>query len=126
MLGTYTLSAGYYDAYYSKAQKVRTLIKEDFEKVFRDVDVLIAPSMPCVAPKIGESKKSSMFGELMDLLAEPSAVAGLPGISIPCGFSNDLPVGVQFIGRFNDEKRILNVANLFQRETDFHLFKPDL
>ena len=126
MLGTYTLSAGYYDAYYSKAQKVRTLIKEDFEKVFRNVDILIAPSMPCVAPKIGESKKSSMFGELMDLLAEPSAVAGLPGISIPCGFSDDLPVGVQFIGKFNDEKSILNVANLFQKETDFHLSKPDL
>lgn len=126
MLGTYTLSAGYYDAYYSKAQKVRTLVKENFEDIFKKVDVLVAPSMPCVAPKIGESEKSPMFGELMDLLAEPSAIAGLPGISIPCGFSDNLPVGIQFIGKFDDEKIVLDVANYFQKETDFHSFPPEL
>jgi len=126
MLGTYTLSAGYYDAYYSKAQKVRTLIKKDFEDAFRMVDLLIAPSMPCVAVKIGESEKSSMFGELMDVLTEPSSVSGLPGISIPCGFSNGMPVGIQFIGNMNGERKLIEVAKLFQEETDFHKSKPKL
>jgi aspartyl-tRNA(Asn)/glutamyl-tRNA(Gln) amidotransferase subunit A len=126
MLGTYTLSSGYYDAYYSKAQKVRTLIKEDFEETFKKVDAIVAPSMPCVAPKLGESEKSSMYGELIDLLNEPSAVAGLPGISVPCGFSEGLPVGVQFIGRFGDELKISAVSNLFQKGTDFHLSKLNL
>ena len=90
MLGTYTLSSGYYDEYYSKAQKVRTLIKNDFDKAFENVDMIVAPSMPCIAPKVGESEKSPMFGEMIDLLTEPSSVAGLPGISIPCGFSEDM------------------------------------
>lgn len=126
MLGTYALSAGYYDAYYSKAQKVRTLIKEDFEKAFSEVDIIVAPAMPCVAPKLGESEKSPMFGELMDLLTEPSSVAGLPGVSVPCGFSNDLPVGVQFIGNFGDESKIIQVSDLFQKETDFHKSKPKI
>ena len=126
MLGTYTLSSGYYDAYYSKAQKVRTLIREDFEKAFKNIDVIVAPSMPCVAPKLGESEKSSMFGELSDLLTEPSSVAGLPGISVPCGFSEEMPVGIQFIGNFNEEKKIIEVANLFQKETDFHNSRPKL
>ena len=126
MLGTYTLSSGYYDAYYAKAQKVRTLIKNDFEKAFENIDMIVAPSMPCIAPKIGESEKSSMFGEMIDLLTEPSSVAGLPGISIPCGFSDGMPVGIQFIGKFNGEKNILSVASLFQKETDFHKSKPQL
>jgi aspartyl-tRNA(Asn)/glutamyl-tRNA(Gln) amidotransferase subunit A len=126
MLGTYTLSSGYYDEYYSKAQKVRTLIKNDFDKAFENVDMIVAPSMPCIAPKVGESEKSPMFGEMIDLLTEPSSVAGLPGISIPCGFSEDMPVGIQFIGKFNGEKSILSTANLFQKETDFHRSKPKL
>jgi len=126
MLGTYTLSSGYYDAYYAKAQKVRTLIKNDFEKAFENIDMIVAPSMPCIAPKVGESEKSSMFGELMDLLTEPSSVAGLPGISIPCGFYENMPIGIQFIGKFNGEKNILSVANLFQKETDFHKSRPKL
>lgn len=126
MLGTYVLTSGYYDAYYSKAQKVRTLIKEDFEKAFEDVDVIVAPSMPCVAPKIGESDKSSMFGELMDLLTEPSSVAGLPGISVPCGMSEGLPVGLQFIGKMNDESKIIQVSNSFQKGTDFHKSYPKI
>ncbi|MBW6441602.1 Asp-tRNA(Asn)/Glu-tRNA(Gln) amidotransferase subunit GatA [Patescibacteria group bacterium] len=126
MLGTYTLSSGYYDAYYSKAQKVRTLIKNDFEKAFQNVDVLVAPSMPCIAPKIGESDKFPMFGELIDLLNEPSAVAGLPGITVPCGISEGMPVGAQFIGNFNCEDKIIYVSNLFQKETDFHKIGPKL
>ncbi len=126
MLGTYTLSSGYYDAYYAKAQKVRTLIKQDFEKAFKSIDIIVAPSMPGVAPKLGESDKSSMFGELMDLLTEPSSVVGLPGISVPCGFSEGMPVGIQFIGKFNDEKTLIDVANLFQKEKEFHKSKPKL
>ncbi len=126
MLGTYTLSSGYYDAYYSKAQKVRTLIIEDFRKAFEKIDVIVAPSMPCIASKIGESEKSPMFGELIDLLTEPSAVAGLCGISIPCGLSENMPVGVQFIGDIGEERKIIEVSNLFQKETDFHKIRPEL
>jgi len=124
MLGTYTLSSGYYDAYYSKAQRVRTLIKNDFEKAFKDLDIIVAPSMPCVAPKLGESDKSSMFGELMDVLTEPSSVAGLPGISVPCGLSDEMPVGIQFIGKFAEEDKIIKVSYLFQKEIGF--IKPKL
>lgn len=126
MLGSYVLSAGYYDAYYSKAQKVRTLVIEDFQNAFKKVDVLVAPSMPCVALKLGVSQKSSMFGELMDVLAEPSSVAGLPGISIPCGFSENLPIGLQFIGNYNEEDKIIGVSKVFQEATDFHKSKPKL
>lgn len=126
MLGTYTLSSGYYDAYYSKAQRVRTLIKSDFEDAFKKIDMIVAPSMPCIAPELGQSEKSSMYGELMDLLSEPSSVAGLPGISIPCGFSENMPVGLQFIGKFFDEKTLIEVSNLFQEGTDFHKDFPSL
>ena len=126
MLGTYTLSSGYYDAYYSKAQRVRTLIKNDFDKAFRDLDVIVAPSMPCVAPKLGESDKSSMFGELMDVLTEPSSVAGLPGISVPCGLSGGMPVGIQFIGNFFEEDKIIEVSNLFQKDIGFIKPKPEI
>lgn len=120
MLGAYTLSAGYYDNYYSKAQKVRTLIVNDFNKAFEKVDVIVGPTMPCIAPKIGESEKSAMFGELIDVLAEPSSIAGLPGISIPCGISQNMPVGLQFIGKMFEEETLLGIANQFQEITDFH------
>ncbi len=126
MLGTYTLSAGYYDAYYSKAQKVRTLIVDDFNKAFNEVDMIIGPTMPCVALNLGDPEKSPMFGELMDVLAEPSAIAGLPGISIPCGLSENMPVGVQLIGKHFDENKLGAVAYAFQKATDYHLKKPNL
>jgi len=126
MLGTYVLSAGYYDAYYAKAQKVRTLIINDFNKVFEKVDLLIAPSMPCVALNIGESAKSAMFGEMMDVLNEPSCIAGICGVTVPCGFASSLPVGVQIIGRMNDEKSILGAVNKYQESTNFHKEKPNL
>jgi len=126
MLGAYTLSSGYYDAYYAKAQKVRTLIVNDFNKAFEKVDIVIGPSMPCVALKLGESDKSPMFGELMDVLAEPSSIAGLPGVSINCGFSQGLPVGVQLIGPQFSESKLLRVANVFQMNTDFHNKEPKL
>lgn len=112
MLGAYTLSAGYYNEYYAKAQKVRTLIVNDFKKAFAQVDLIAAPSMPCTALKIGESQKSPIFGELMDVLAEPSSIAGLPAISIPFGVDeNNLPIGVQFIGAQFSEKKIIDVAS---------------
>jgi len=126
MLGAYTLSAGYYDAYYAKAQKVRTLIKENFDEVFRKVDLLIAPSMPCVALPVGESAKSPMFGEMMDVLNEPACIAGVPGVSVPCGFDEGLPVGVQIMSKMNEEQKIFGALLKFQKATNFHLEKPAL
>jgi len=112
MLGAYTLSAGYYDEYYAKAQKVRTLIVDDFRKAFSRVDLIVAPSMPCTALKIGESQKSPIFGELMDVLAEPSSIAGLPAISLPFGLDEkNLPIGMQFIGPQFSEKKIIGAAS---------------
>lgn len=120
MLGTYTLSYGYYDAYYKKAQRVRTLIVENFKEVFKEVDVIVAPSMPTPAIKIGESAKYSFFGELADILTEPSSIAGLPAISIPAGLTkNNLPVGLQIMGNYFDEATILNLAYQFEQETKF-------
>ena len=120
MLGTYTLSYGYYDAYYKKAQKVRTLIINDFKRVFKEVDVIIAPTTPTVAIKLGEFEKYPFFGEIMDVLNEPAAVAGIPAMSIPVGLdSNNLPVGLQIMGRYFDEETILSLAYQFEKETDF-------
>jgi aspartyl-tRNA(Asn)/glutamyl-tRNA(Gln) amidotransferase subunit A len=126
MLGTYTLSAGYYDAYYSKAQKVRTVIVEDFNKAFSDVDLIIGPVVPCVAMNFGESEKSSMFGESADLLNEPSAIAGLCAINLPCGFLNKLPVGVQLIGPMGKEELLLSTAYKYQQVTNYHKERPKL
>jgi len=120
MLGTYTLSYGYYDAYYKKAQKVRTLIKEDFSRAFKDVDVIISPTTPMTALKLGEFEKYPFFGEAMDVLNEPAAVAGLPAISIPVGLdSKKLPVGMQIMARSFNEEAILNLAYQFEKETNF-------
>lgn len=111
MTGAYTLSAGYYDAYYKKAQKVRTLIVRDFEKAFEKVDVIAGPTMPTTAPKLGVTKNNPLFGELADILTEPSALAGLPCISIPVGNdSSGLPIGVQFISKLFDEQKVLNTG----------------
>lgn len=117
MLGTHTLQSGYYDAYYKKAQQVRTLIIRDFEKMFNKVDLLLAPTMPSVAPKIGITKGQTMYGELADILAEPSALAGLPAISVPCGFLEKMPVGMQLIGPMWSEDLILNVAEEYEKST---------
>jgi len=127
MLGTYTLSAGYYDQYYLQAQKVRTLICQDLEKAFEKVDVLIAPTSPTPALKIGASKKDPMFGEMQDILVEPSTLAGLPGINLPCGFTKDnLPIGMQIIAPKFSEKLILQIGYTYQRLTDWHKKKPNL
>lgn len=119
MLGTYTLAHGYYDAYYKKAQKVRTLIIKNFEEAFRDVNLIIGPTTPITAMTLGESSKYPFFGELMDRLAEPSSMAGLPAISIPIGLDNmDMPIGLQIIGPQFAEGSILDLAYQYERETD--------
>ena len=124
MIGTYALSAGYYDAYYLKAQKVRHLISEDFKKVFQKVDVIMGPVSPTTAFEIGAIKDSvSMY--LADIYTLSVNLAGLPGISIPVGFSNNLPVGLQMIGNYWSEEILLNTAHLFQTQTDWHVRLPE-
>jgi len=124
MIGTYALSAGYYDAYYLKAQKVRQLISEDFKKVFQKVDVIMGPVSPTTAFEIGAIKDSvSMY--LADIYTLSVNLAGLPGISIPVGFSNNLPVGLQMIGNYWSEEILLNTAHLFQTQTDWHVRLPE-
>ena len=120
MFGSYTLSYGYYDAYYKKAQKARTLIIEDFKKAFSEVDLIISPTTPTTALKLGEFKKYPFFGEIMDILNEPASVAGIPAINIPVGLdSKGLPIGLQIIGKSYDEQSVLNLAYMFEKETDF-------
>jgi len=127
MLGTYSLSAGYYDAYYLKAQKVRTLICQDFDKQFQKVDAIIGPVSPTTALKIGATEGQSMFGELQDILLEPSSIAGLPGISIPCGFDKiGLPVGLQIIAPQRREDLVYQIAKIFEDNTDYHTRRPKL
>jgi aspartyl-tRNA(Asn)/glutamyl-tRNA(Gln) amidotransferase subunit A len=127
MLGTYALSAGYYDAYYKKAQKVRTIIIQNFAKAYEDVDVIIGPTTPVTAPKVGASLDSAMFGEIIDVLLEPSSIAGLTGISIPVGFSKEgMPIGMQIIGQQYAEETILNLAYQYERESQWNLRKPKL
>lgn len=127
MLGTYALSAGYYDAYYSKAQKVRTVIVENFNRAFQEVDVIVGPTTPSTALPLGASESSLMFGEMMDVLIEPSTIAGLPAINIPCGFDRTgLPIGLQIMGPHFSEKLILNVAYQYEQTTKWHMEKPKL
>ncbi len=126
-LGAYALSVGYYDQYYAKAQKVRTLIIDNFDDVFSKVDLIVSPTMPTPALSIGESGRSSLFGELTDILTEPGAVAGLPALSIPCEPTGDgLPVGLQLIGNRFSEKVVLEAGKLFQNNTKYHSNFPDL
>ncbi|RXZ00729.1 Asp-tRNA(Asn)/Glu-tRNA(Gln) amidotransferase subunit GatA [Fictibacillus sp. S7] len=126
MLGTFALSSGYYDAYYKKAQKVRTLIKNDFEQVFNDFDVIIGPTTPTTAFKIGEKKDDPLTMYANDILTIPVNLAGVPAISVPCGFSNGLPVGLQIIGKHFDERTIYRVASVYEQATEHHKAKPQL
>lgn len=127
MIGTYTLSAGYYDAYYLKAQKVRTLIKQDFEAALQQVDVLMCPTAPTTAFKTGSKVDDPLSMYLGDLMTVPLNLAGLPGISLPCGFSEEgLPVGLQLIGRALGEAQILQVAYAYEQSTNWHQQKPSV
>ncbi|MEB6549817.1 Asp-tRNA(Asn)/Glu-tRNA(Gln) amidotransferase subunit GatA [Heyndrickxia sporothermodurans] len=126
MLGTFALSSGYYDAYYKKAQQVRTLIKNDFEDVFEKYDVIIGPTTPTPAFKIGEKTSDPLTMYANDVLTIPVNLAGVPGISVPCGFTNGLPLGLQIIGKHFDEATIYKVAHAFEQATNFHKEKPQL
>ncbi|MFE8596023.1 Asp-tRNA(Asn)/Glu-tRNA(Gln) amidotransferase subunit GatA [Archangium violaceum] len=120
MLGTYALSAGYYDAYYLRAQKVRTLIRDDFAKAFTQVDALVTPTSPVPAFKLGEKVNDPVSMYLMDVCTLPCNLAGLPGVSLPCGFTKaGLPIGLQLMGRPFDEAKLLRIARAFEREHDY-------
>jgi aspartyl-tRNA(Asn)/glutamyl-tRNA(Gln) amidotransferase subunit A len=125
MIGTYALSAGYYDAYYLKAQKVRTLIKQDFEKAFESVDVLVCPTAPTTAFKAGEKTADPISMYLSDLMTIPVNLAGLPGLSLPCGFdSQGLPIGLQIIGNVLREDLVLQAAYAYEQATEWHKQSP--
>jgi aspartyl-tRNA(Asn)/glutamyl-tRNA(Gln) amidotransferase subunit A len=126
MLGTYALSSGYYDAYYLKAQKVRTLVKADFDRAFEKYDVIIAPTAPTPAFRIGEKTDDPLKMYMSDVCTIPVNMAGLPAISIPCGFSGGLPVGLQIIGKPFDEATVIRAAYTFERATSFNTEKPAL
>ncbi len=115
MLGTYTLSAGYYEAYYLRAAKVRTLIRQDFERAFQQCDVLLTPTSPVPPFKLGERTDDPLLMKMSDLCTIPANMAGLPAISVPCGFLNGLPIGVQFIGKVLDEMTLLRVAYTYEQ-----------
>jgi len=126
MIGTYALSAGYYDAYYLKALKVRTLLKRDFDLAFKKYDVLITPVAPTLPFKIGENIKDSITMYLGDICTVTINLVGIPGITIPCGFINGLPVGMQILGNSFSEELLFNVAYKFEQNGDFHLRKPEV
>lgn len=127
MLGTYALSAGYYEAYYRKAAQVRTLVKQEFDEAFKDIDVVLTPNSPTPAFQIGEKTADPLQMYLMDVFTIPVNMAGIPGISIPCGFSRQgLPIGLQLLGRPFDEETIIRAAYTFEQNTDFHLQRPKI
>lgn len=124
MIGTYALSSGYYDAYYLKAQKTRHLIRDDFEKAFNDVDVILGPTSPSTAFKIGSNTDDPVSMYLSDIYTIAVNLAGLPGMSIPAGFVNNMPVGLQLIGNYFKEAQLLQAAHQYQQVTDWHLQEP--
>jgi aspartyl-tRNA(Asn)/glutamyl-tRNA(Gln) amidotransferase subunit A len=126
MIGTYVLSHGYYDAYYLQAQKIRRLIADDFQRAFKDCDVIAGPVAPTVAWKLGEHGGDPVADYLADVFTLPGSLAGLPGMSIPVGFGEGgMPVGLQLLGNYFQEAKLLNVAHRFQQATDFHLRRPE-
>jgi aspartyl-tRNA(Asn)/glutamyl-tRNA(Gln) amidotransferase subunit A len=124
MIGTYVLSAGYYDAYYLKAQQVRALIAADFERAFHEVDVVVGPTTPNTAFALGAKTQDPVTMYLNDIYTIGANLAGLPAISVPCGFVQELPVGLQIVGPHFAEGRLLNVAHQYQRDSDWHLRVP--
>jgi aspartyl-tRNA(Asn)/glutamyl-tRNA(Gln) amidotransferase subunit A len=126
MLGTYALSAGYFDAYYLQAQKVRTKIKQEMDKVLETVDCLLTPTAPHVAFKIGEQSSDPLKMYLEDIFVTGASLAGLPAISIPCGFDKSMPVGLQLIGKRFDEAMLLRVGHNYEKATEWHLKKAKI
>ncbi|HNY10482.1 MAG TPA: Asp-tRNA(Asn)/Glu-tRNA(Gln) amidotransferase subunit GatA [Candidatus Wallbacteria bacterium] len=126
ILGTYALSSGYYDAYYKNAQKARTKIREDFETAFKKVDVIFTPTAPTSAFKFGEKTKDPLTMYMSDIFTISVNLASIPAISIPCGFAGAMPVGLQILGNYFEEAKILSVSNEFQKRTDFHLTFPNV
>ncbi len=132
MLGTYALSRGYYDAYYLQAQKVRALIKKDFDDAFKNIDIIITPTCPSVAFKIGEHSDNPLEMYMEDIFSTAASLAGLPAVSIPCGFAKpkdgnkNLPIGMQIIGKAFDEKMILKLANVYEKNTEWQKMKPEM
>ncbi|MEK7377237.1 MAG: amidase family protein, partial [Candidatus Margulisiibacteriota bacterium] len=126
IIGTYALSSGYYDAYYLKAQKIRTLIKQDFDTTFKDFDIVVSPTSPSPAFKVGEKCSDPLAMYLSDIATIPVNLAGIPAISLPCGFDNGLPVGLQIIGRDFDEETLFRAAFTYEQETQWHKRKPVL
>ena len=124
MIGTYALSSGYYDEYYIRALKIRRIIQDNFKEAFKEVDFIFSPTSPTTAFSLGEKTSSALEMYLSDVYTTPVNLAGLPAISIPVGFNNELPVGMQIIGDYFSESKILNVAHYFQNETDWHNYIP--
>ena len=126
MTGTYVLSHGYYDAYYLQAQKIRRMIAQDFQDAFGQCDVIAGPVAPTVAWPIGQNAGDPVADYLADIFTLPASLAGLPGLSVPAGFgAHNLPVGLQLIGNYFQEARLLNVAHRLQQVSDAHLRKPE-
>jgi aspartyl-tRNA(Asn)/glutamyl-tRNA(Gln) amidotransferase subunit A len=127
MLGTYALSAGYYDAYYKKASQVRTLIRNDFDHAFKECDVIVTPTAPTTAFKIGERVNDPLKMYLSDILTIPANLAGIAGISLPCGMSSEgLPIGLQILANTFQEEKLFKVAYAYEQHTQWHLKKPPL
>jgi aspartyl-tRNA(Asn)/glutamyl-tRNA(Gln) amidotransferase subunit A len=127
MLGTYALSAGYYDAYYLKASRVRTLIRDDFARAFEKCDVIVMPTAPTPAFKLGEKVDDPLQMYLSDIFTIPCNLAGIPGLSLPCGFTREgLPIGLQILGNHFQEEKILRAAYAFEQNTEYHLKKAPL
>jgi aspartyl-tRNA(Asn)/glutamyl-tRNA(Gln) amidotransferase subunit A len=127
MLGTYALSSGYYDAYYKKGQQVRTLIKNDFDGAFKKADVIVTPTAPTPAFKIGEKATDPLQMYLSDIFTISVNLAGVPAISLPCGFTKEnLPIGLQIIGKHFDEETMLRAAYAYEQSTEWHLRRPAL
>jgi aspartyl-tRNA(Asn)/glutamyl-tRNA(Gln) amidotransferase subunit A len=130
MIGAYVLSHGYYDAYYLQAQKIRRMIADDFQNAFQQCDVIAGPVAPTVAWKLGEKSNDPVANYLADIFTLPASLAGLPGMSIPVGFAQaaqdkGMPVGMQLIGNYFGEARLLNAAHRFQQATDWHTHTPE-
>ena len=126
MLGTYALSAGYYDAYYLKAQKVRTLIRREFDEAFEKLDAIVTPTSPSVAFKLGEKMEDPVQMYLNDIFTQPANIAGIPAISVPAGMANGLPVGLQVMARHMGEETLLRIAGAYEQATEWHKMRPEL